>query len=245
MTSLVKMNYVDSSSYVLDSREVAEMINVRHADLMRTVENYVNVISANAKLRSLNYFIESTYTDKQGKPRKCYNITKMGCEMLANKLTGEKGILFSAEYVKRFNEMEQQQKPQLTTADMILQSAILLKQMETKQQEQQETLDRQQEILEKQQSTIETLNGVCTEGTKRQKLNNLVRSYANMEGVQYSEAWNVFRESYNNAYHTNLNLLIRNYRKKNNLKKKPSAPEYFEATGQLDDALRVAEKMIA
>ena len=36
----------------------------------------------------------------------CYLLSKMGCEMVANKLTGEKGILFTAAYVKRFNEME-------------------------------------------------------------------------------------------------------------------------------------------
>ena len=38
--------------------------------------------------------------------------------MLANKLTGEKGILFTAKYVKRFNEMEQyikEQQPKVPT----------------------------------------------------------------------------------------------------------------------------------
>ncbi len=31
----------------------------------------------------------------------------MGCEILGNKLQGEKGILFTAQYVKKFNYMEQ------------------------------------------------------------------------------------------------------------------------------------------
>ena len=30
----------------------------------------------------------------------------MGCDFLANKFTGEKGIIFTAKYVKRFNDME-------------------------------------------------------------------------------------------------------------------------------------------
>ena len=38
------------------------------------------------------------------KTYKCYECTKMGCELLANKLTGEKGILFTAKYVKRFKD---------------------------------------------------------------------------------------------------------------------------------------------
>lgn len=31
----------------------------------------------------------------------------MGCEFLANKFIGEKGIIFTARYVKKFHEMEQ------------------------------------------------------------------------------------------------------------------------------------------
>lgn len=93
--------------HVLDSREVAEMVGMRHADLMRNIAHYIEVISTNAKLRSLDFFIERTYKDKKGESRKRYDITKKGCEMVANKLTGEKGILFTAEYVERFNQMEQ------------------------------------------------------------------------------------------------------------------------------------------
>lgn len=93
--------------HVLDSREVAKMVGMRHADLMRNISHYVDVISTNAKLRSLDFFIERDYIDKKGESRKRYDITKKGCEMVANKLTGEKGILFTAEYVERFNRMEQ------------------------------------------------------------------------------------------------------------------------------------------
>lgn len=55
-----------------------------------------------------DFFIKSTYIDEQGKPRKCYNCTRKGCEMLAHKFQGEKGILFTALYINRFHEMEQQ-----------------------------------------------------------------------------------------------------------------------------------------
>lgn len=39
---------------------------------------------------------------------KCYLITKKGCEFLAHKMTGKKGALFTATYINRFHEMEQQ-----------------------------------------------------------------------------------------------------------------------------------------
>jgi Rha family phage regulatory protein len=91
----------------LDSREVAKMVEKNHAHLCRDIKGYVDVISTNPDMDSLDYFIEATYIDKKGESRKRYDVTKMGCEMIANKLTGKKGILFTAKYVKRFNEMAQ------------------------------------------------------------------------------------------------------------------------------------------
>lgn len=91
----------------INSREVAEMIGKNHAHLMRDIQGYISVISANPKLDSLDFFIESIYLDKQNKPRPCYELTKQGCEFVANKLTGEKGTLFTASYVQQFNDMEQ------------------------------------------------------------------------------------------------------------------------------------------
>ena len=56
------------------------------------------------------YFIKSSYVDAKGEERPCYLVTKLGCDFLANKFTGEKGVLFTAKYVKRFDEMEQELK---------------------------------------------------------------------------------------------------------------------------------------
>ncbi|KOR24189.1 rha family transcriptional regulator [Clostridium sp. L74] len=54
-----------------------------------------------------DYFIKSSYKDETGKENACYLFTKMGCEFIANKFTGEKDILFTANYVNKFNQMEQ------------------------------------------------------------------------------------------------------------------------------------------
>lgn len=98
--------------------EIAEMMEVEHSKLLRKLEGDsshkgIIPILSEAHLGVADYFKESTYTDAQGKPRKCYNVTRLGCDFLANKFTGEKGILFTARYVKRFNEMEQALKPRL------------------------------------------------------------------------------------------------------------------------------------
>lgn len=97
-----------------DSRQVAEMIGKRHADLMRSIDGYVEVLGQNAKLRSDTFFKKSSYKAGTGKVYPCYLISKMGCEFIANKMTGDKGILFTAIYVKQFNEMEQIQMQKKT-----------------------------------------------------------------------------------------------------------------------------------
>jgi Rha family phage regulatory protein len=97
----------DSGAYI-DSREVADLIGKQHKNLLRDIGTYIAYMENSIKLNfELNdFFIESSYVDSIGRTLPCYLLSKMGCEMLANKLTGEKGVLFTAAYVAKFNEME-------------------------------------------------------------------------------------------------------------------------------------------
>lgn len=82
----------------VDSREIAKSTKVRHTDLARKIKYYIQVLE-NAKLRSQDFFVPSTYkTERNNKTYLCYLATKKGCDMVANKMTGEKGILFTAIY---------------------------------------------------------------------------------------------------------------------------------------------------
>lgn len=91
-----------------DSREVAKMVGKRHADLMRDIARYTETMkkSTERKIASSDFFTGSTYTDTTGRTLPRYLITKKGCEFVANKLTGEKGILFTAAYIDAFHSME-------------------------------------------------------------------------------------------------------------------------------------------
>lgn len=93
------------SQFVVDSREVAAMVDKNHKDLMRDIRNYTDILTG-ANLRSLDFFIPHNYKDTKGESRPCYLITRRGCDMIANKMTGEKGVLFTAMYVTKFEEME-------------------------------------------------------------------------------------------------------------------------------------------
>ena len=110
MNNLIIRNHI---SY-FDSRLVAKMIDKRHDNLIRDIENYISILSQTSKLRADNFFKKSSYKAGTGKVYSCYLISKMGCEFIANKMTGDKGILFTAMYVKQFNEMEQIQMQKTT-----------------------------------------------------------------------------------------------------------------------------------
>lgn len=64
-----------NNEFYVDSREVAEMIGKRHSDLVRSVESYLEVLGQNAKLRSDDFFLESSYQAGTGKRYKHYLLT--------------------------------------------------------------------------------------------------------------------------------------------------------------------------
>lgn len=104
--------YTYSGQHVVDSRDIAGMIGKRHSDLLESIKGYVKIL-ANGNFRSHDFFIQHQYEDAQKKSRICYLVTRKGCDMIANKMTGEKGVLFTASYITRFNEMEKQLQQQL------------------------------------------------------------------------------------------------------------------------------------
>lgn len=95
--------------------EVAEMMEVPHGDLLKKIEGrkdrrgYIQIMTE-GQMSVSDFFIPSSYKDASGKENKCYEVTRLGCDFLANKSTGEKGVLFTARYVKRFNEMEKERE---------------------------------------------------------------------------------------------------------------------------------------
>ena len=102
------------------------MIGKRHTDLLRSIDSY-NTILLNAELRSVDFFIESTYKDPSGKENKSYLLTRKGCDMVANKMTGEKGILFTAAYVTQFEAMQEElSKPKVLSPKEQLMAAMQL-----------------------------------------------------------------------------------------------------------------------
>lgn len=123
-TSLITKDEIgfENNTNTITTVEVAEMMEVEHKEILKKLEGtrkpdgsvkQIGIIPVltRGNFPLSDYFALSTYKDSSGKENKCYNVTRLGCDFLANKFTGEKGILFTAKYVKRFNEMERGQVP--------------------------------------------------------------------------------------------------------------------------------------
>ena len=127
-----ELTIIDRSGVeVIDSREVAEAIGKQHAHLMRDIKNYCDILEKTneSKIGLVDFFIPSTYTDGKGESRPCYLLTKKGCDMVANKMTGEKGVIFTAMYVSAFEKMRERITKPMTTAEMFqLQAQINVEQ---------------------------------------------------------------------------------------------------------------------
>ena len=93
----------------LNSREVAKMVEKEHSKLLRDIKTYI-IYLAEANFGLGDFFKETTYFDSNNQQRPCYEVTKKGCELIAHKLTGKKGVLFTASYINRFHEMEEELK---------------------------------------------------------------------------------------------------------------------------------------
>ncbi|MEQ7217857.1 Rha family transcriptional regulator [Vagococcus fluvialis] len=117
----------------ITSNEVSEMIGKDHGKLIRDIRTYISYL-AEAKIGSGDFFIESTYEDLNNQERPNFLLTKQGCEMVSNKLTGAKGVQFTAKYVSRFNQMEKhidQEQQKLPSSPMEILELTFAAQKET------------------------------------------------------------------------------------------------------------------
>ncbi|HBH1163962.1 TPA: phage antirepressor KilAC domain-containing protein, partial [Clostridioides difficile] len=142
--TIIKQN----NQFLVESREVAELIEKKHDNLLRDIRGYKKILEDSSNLKSQDFFIESTYINTQNKIQPCYLLTKKGCDMVANKMTGEKGIIFTAIYVTKFEEMEQELKEQQPKLPTTYKEALqqLLIEVEEKEQLQLENQEKDKVI---------------------------------------------------------------------------------------------------
>ena len=89
----------------ISSREVAEMMGKEHKHILEKIDKL------NDDLQSLTfgadkYWIQSNYKSGTGKSYREYQVTELGCELIAHKTIGKDGTAFTVKYMDRFHKMK-------------------------------------------------------------------------------------------------------------------------------------------
>ncbi|WP_427340559.1 ORF6N domain-containing protein [Caloranaerobacter sp. DY30410] len=115
--------------------------------------------------------------------------------------------------------------------------------LELKQKKLEEEIASAKAELDTVKHRIDNIDNVNLIGDLRQRLNAMVRKYAREKGINYGKAWSEFKKAFNTAYHTNLELCMTYTKKKHGLKD-ITIPQYLSIESLLEDAIRVADKML-
>ena len=192
----------------ISSREVAEMIGVEHSNMIKKIDR-IDEILQKSNLTSAKYWNESYYSNG-GRQYREYQVTKNGCELIAHKTEGEKGVLFTVRYMDRFEEMEQklQKKTPVTYIEALEQLLASEKEKERLALENKEQLQIIGELQPKADYTDEILKcpGTVTitqiakdYGMSGTKMNKILNEF----GVQFKKSgqWFIY-EKYNGKGYT-------------------------------------------
>lgn len=109
---------MNQNKQVLTSLEVAEIVGRAHNEVLKDIRQIIKDLGegsfplSSESIDIKDFFEESRYLSMQNKKLPCFLVTKEGCEVYGNRMTGVKGTQFTFRYVNRFNKMEQQLKVQ-------------------------------------------------------------------------------------------------------------------------------------
>lgn len=102
----VQVTYAGQQQQTITSLEVAEMVGREHKNVMRDIEKIKGDLGQ-LNFEHTPYFKYSTYIHQQNNQEyPMYLLTKQGCELYGNRMTGIEGTAFAVKYIERFNEME-------------------------------------------------------------------------------------------------------------------------------------------
>lgn len=235
---------IENNKITISSLDVAEMLGVKHTEILKKLEGttkpdgkvkQVGIIPTLTKgnFPLSDYFIPSSYKDNSGKENKCYLVTKLGCDFLANKFTGEKGILFTAKYVKRFDEMEHTIKNQYKLPTTYKEALLQLV----------EQVEENEKLLADNNHKQEVINGLTDDidiYKKKDVINRICRRRNGNYANRYKELYKCFKEN----FHINLEARCEGYNMRQ-IKKKDqlSVIKYAEQFEYIDDLYSCCTKL--
>ncbi len=230
---------------VVSSRVIAKDFSKRHADVIRAIEEYLT----DAEVRSLNYFIESSYTDSKGESRKEYLMTRDGFSLLVMGFKGKEALQWKLKYIEAFNKMEEMIKNQMVVQ---LDSYMITDPLERARKWIEEEQERQRLALENKkleednkhkEEVIEGITETLDKPTLRSRINQIIK-YGTKSG--YQGRYRLLYSEFEKTYHMNLKLRLASAIDKGYLKKSANRMDlicdYLDMTQELYEAtVRVFE----
>ena len=220
--------------------EIADMLEMKHYKILEKLEGtkdgktkgIIEILNAHDFV-AVDYFIKSSYKDSKSEIRPCYLVTKLGCDFLANKFTGEKGIIFTAKYVKRFDEMEQQIKNSYKLPTTYKEALLQLV----------EQVEENEKLLADNNHKQEVINGFTDDTDiykKKDIINRICKRKNGNYANKYKELYKCFREN----FHIDLEARCEGYNLKQAKKKdRLSVIKYAEQFGYIDDLYSCCTKL--
>ena len=96
----------ESKQPMITSLDVAGMVGKEHRHVLRDIRKISNELDL-LKIGQVGYFTESCYKAGNGQQQPMFLLTKQGCELYGNRMTGIDGTAFAVKYIERFNDMEE------------------------------------------------------------------------------------------------------------------------------------------
>lgn len=228
----------DSSEKFVDARELHEKLMVGK-DFTTWIKDRIQKYGF---IENEDYILTITKIgERQNVTRHDYILTLDTAKEIAMVQNNEMGRVVRKYFIE-VEKRYRQQQPQ-TIEDLIImqaQSVKELKQRTERIEQQNKQIAAEQETLK---HRVDNLDNVNIIGDLQQRLNKMVKLYAWQNGLNMKQAWKDFDQSFNTAYRTNLTARRNNYAEKHGFKEL-TRPQYLSLTNQLEDAIRVADKMI-
>ena len=204
------------------------------------VKNHVEYVRWETVGKYLNDFEFSQQVGKEG------FIPENIFYLLAMKASNQTAVAFqmkvASEILPSIRKTGSYSAKPISPTEALLQSVQILAQQEREIQQIKLQASQTVQQLSVLGERVANLDSVDLIGDLQQRLNAMIRKYARDNGVAYNVAWSEFTKAYNTAYRANLTALKANYEEKHG--RSVTRPQFLAAVGKLEDALRVADKML-
>lgn len=169
--------YIDKGRAVTDSLTVAEAFGKEHRRIMQDIRE----LQCSEEFR-LHHFVQSDYTNGQGRQTPKFLMTEQGFTLLVMGYTGPQAMKFKEDYIQAFDRMRQQ----LQTAAVDTSQLSPILQLLIQQEQQQKVIMDRQDATDKRVAVIQE-TFLQRDEDWRSKMNGLINGAAKRSGGSYRD----------------------------------------------------------